>query len=100
MPWSTQTRQQRGYGAQWDKLRKQVLRRDAYLCRPCLADDRLTSATEVDHIVPKAKGGTDTPSNLQAICRACHRAKTTIDGGGVPRQQFTHGADGWPIPTG
>lgn len=33
-------------------------------------------ATEVDHITPKASGGTDDPANLQGICKACHRAKT------------------------
>ena len=33
-------------------------------------------STEVDHVVPKACGGTDDPSNLQGSCRKCHSAKT------------------------
>lgn len=30
---------------------------------------------EVDHILPKAKGGTDHPSNLQLLCCGCNRSK-------------------------
>lgn len=33
-------------------------------------------AKEVDHIIPVAEGGTDEPTNLQAVCRSCHREKT------------------------
>ncbi|CAG9197057.1 putative enzyme [Burkholderia vietnamiensis] len=36
----------------------------------------MTSGTSVDHVVPKAKGGTDRDENLQAICNGCHAAKT------------------------
>lgn len=34
-------------------------------------------ATDVDHIVPKVHGGTDDASNLQSLCIAHHRLKTT-----------------------
>jgi 5-methylcytosine-specific restriction endonuclease McrA len=30
----------------------------------------------IDHIVPLAKGGSDTLDNLQPCCRACNRAKS------------------------
>lgn len=70
------TTTQRGYGAKWRKIRKAILSRDKGLCQPCLKQDRYTRATEVDHIVEKAIGGTDSPSNLQAICTTCHRDKT------------------------
>ena len=30
---------------------------------------------EVDHVLPKAKGGTDQPSNLQLLCSGCNRSK-------------------------
>lgn len=73
------TRQERGYGSEWDKLRLQILRRDGGLCQPCLAQDRTTRAEAVDHIAPKAEGGTDDPANLQSICRPCHKLKTAAE---------------------
>jgi 5-methylcytosine-specific restriction endonuclease McrA len=33
---------------------------------------------QVDHIITKARGGTDDPSNLQALCRECHSRKTAM----------------------
>lgn len=33
-------------------------------------------AFEVDHIKPRAKGGTDDLENLQALCTACHAVRT------------------------
>lgn len=33
-------------------------------------------ASTVDHITPKAHGGTDDDINLQSLCWACHKAKT------------------------
>lgn len=36
-------------------------------------------ATEVDHIVPVAEGGTDELGNLQAACPGCHRIKTQAE---------------------
>ena len=77
-------RQQRGYGREWEKLREQILERDECLCQPCLASGRVSVGTQVDHVVPKAQGGSDHHSNLQAICAACHRAKTAAEStGGV-----------------
>lgn len=70
------TSTERGYGAEWRKLRARVLGRDAGLCQPCLKAGRLTLAREVDHIISKAAGGTDEVENLQSICLACHRTKT------------------------
>lgn len=49
-----------------------VLKRDLYRCRLCKATGvRL----EVDHIVPVARGGTDSLDNLQTLCIACNRGK-------------------------
>lgn len=73
------SRHERGYGAAWDKLRKAVLRRDKGLCQVCLAAGKYRPAREVDHIQPKASGGTDVETNLQAICTACHQAKTATE---------------------
>lgn len=72
------SRQSRGYGAEWDKTRLQILKRDNYLCQcaDCKAKDRIRPASQVDHIINKAAGGTDDPSNLQAINALCHKIKT------------------------
>ena len=66
----------RGYGAAWQRARKQALERDCGLCQPCRQAGRVTVAQAVDHIVPKSQGGTDDLRNLQSICDECHRAKT------------------------
>ena len=93
------TRQERGYGAQWQRDRVTALRRDSYTCQPCRRSGRITEATEVDHIVPKSQDGEDDIENLQGICKACHAAKTTREAaaaqGRKPRPQFD--ARGWPI---
>lgn len=34
---------------------------------------------EIDHIIPKTKGGKQTWDNLQALHRHCHDEKTAID---------------------
>lgn len=70
-------RHQRGYGTAWEKQRKRILDRDNGLCQPCMrSTGRVTMATEVDHVIPKARGGSDADANLQAICNPCHKAKT------------------------
>lgn len=76
-------RHQRGYGSYWDKLRPMILRRDDYACRceRCQASAWPREASEVDHIVPKARGGTDDPSNLQAMHPECHERKTQRERG-------------------
>lgn len=75
-------RHQRGYGTYWEKLRIAILRRDNYSCRcpECAQAPMARVADEVDHIVPKARGGSDDPSNLQAINRDCHQRKTSREG--------------------
>lgn len=88
------TRHQRGYGWAWEKLRKVILARDNYLCQACLEQDgRATPATHCDHIVSKAKGGTDDPSNLRALCAPCHQRKTIEERGHRVRQAIT--TEGW-----
>lgn len=70
----------RGYGYAWQKLRKRILHRDKYLCVACKAKGRITEATDVDHIVCKAQGGTDDELNLQSLCSLCHKEKTAMEG--------------------
>jgi 5-methylcytosine-specific restriction enzyme A len=75
-----QTRQQRGYGKEWQRARDKALQRDKGLCQPCARLGRDTPAREVDHILPISKGGSNSIGNLQSICIPCHRAKTTEEG--------------------
>ena len=93
------TSSERGYGWEWQKLREQILRRDMYLCQICLAmvPSRITVGNEVDHIISKAKGGSDAMENLQTACHACHLAKTAAEKGAEPRQRQRIGVDGYPI---
>ena len=95
MAWSKLSRHERGYGAAWDKLRKVVMARDKHLCQACLKSGRVTVGNHVDHILPKAKGGTDDLTNLQVLCAPFHEAKTTCENGGTVKQAI--GLDGWPI---
>lgn len=74
----------RGYGRAWRTIRAQVLREEP-LCRACAAQGQLVPATDVDHIVSRARGGTDDRANLQPLCHRCHTAKTNREDGGRPR---------------
>jgi 5-methylcytosine-specific restriction endonuclease McrA len=50
--------------------------RDRYTCRLC-GTRRRARELDVDHIVEIARGGAALEySNLQTVCRRCHRAKT------------------------
>jgi 5-methylcytosine-specific restriction protein A len=93
--WGDRSRHERGYGTAWTKLRQSVLRRDKGLCQPCLKVGRISRATSVDHIRPKANGGTDDDSNLRSICDACRAEKDAIDRG---RPLRNRGRDDWPQP--
>lgn len=58
-------------GADWERRRQRILKRDQYLCQHC----RVAQATTVDHIIPKASGGTDDDANLLASCAPCNQRK-------------------------
>jgi len=74
-PWSHR-RKSAGYVS--GTLRYEVLKRAAFRCELCgvSAADR---ALEVDHIVPRNAGGSDDPSNLQALCYSCNAMKRDRD---------------------
>lgn len=79
----------RGYGADWRRRRKRVLERDAYTCQPHLRQGLYRKADDVDHVVSKAEAARmgwteeqiEDDSNLQAICRQCHKHKTATERG-------------------
>lgn len=78
------SRHERGYGAAWDKVRQEVMRRDAGICQPCMTLGDVHPGQQVDHKVNKAEARRlgwsaaryDHPSNLQCICEVAHREKT------------------------
>lgn len=103
MAWSRTSRQSRGYGARWDRLRLQVLKRDRGLCHcdECQGGKkRITLATEVDHILPKAKGGTDDLDNLRAVAHECHVRITAQQQGKTHTPKRAIGVDGYPLEPG
>jgi hypothetical protein len=52
-------------------VRAFVFDRDEHACRRCGDTEDLT----LDHIHPWSVGGTDTPDNLQVLCRPCNSSK-------------------------
>ena len=66
--------------ARWQRLRLRVFERDGYRCQaPGCGKPGIL---QCDHIQPIAHGGDKwDESNLQAICRSCHLAKTRIERG-------------------
>jgi 5-methylcytosine-specific restriction protein A len=69
----------RKYPKSWDRL-STATRLEEPLCRMCLALGKTTPADAVDHIVPKAEGGSiHDPANLQPLCRQHHDQKTARD---------------------
>lgn len=45
-----------------------------YKCVTCGAED-YDDGWDVDHIIPRSKGGADTEENCQALCRSCNGRK-------------------------
>ena len=59
--------------ARWKVIRQFVLERDGFKCVRC----NRRSGLECDHVLPISQGGHPwDPSNLQALCRGCHIAKS------------------------
>lgn len=78
----------------------QILMRDAHLCQcpRCLGGAlRIRPAHEVDHIVPRSKGGTDAAANLRSVNRECHKRLTAEQQGKTLKPARRIGIDGFPI---
>ncbi|MBD2090074.1 HNH endonuclease [Microcoleus sp. FACHB-1515] len=57
-----------------------VLARDGWKCLGCGRSPRIHGITlEVDHVVPRSKGGSDDMSNLQSLCKKCNVGKSNKD---------------------
>lgn len=60
----------KGYGSEWAMIRAKVFAAKGSLCVYCGKD-----AAHVDHVMPKARGGSDDLSNLVPCCTRCNHAK-------------------------
>jgi RNA-directed DNA polymerase len=56
-----------------------LLRVQKCYCNWCHSDFKYYDILEVDHIIPKAKGGGDEFENLQLLHRHCHDIKSSFD---------------------
>jgi len=56
-----------------------LLKRQKGKCAICKRKFQLEDHMEVDHIIPRSKGGLDQYKNLQILHRQCHIKKTAID---------------------
>jgi len=83
--------QPRTRGRRWVDMRHVVLVEEP-VCRIC----GRKPSSQVDHIIPLCKGGTDSRDNLQGICFDCHEIKTANDLGVRPARKI--GIDGYPAP--
>ena len=59
-------------------VRHDVLKRSGSRCELCGVSSR-EKQIDVDHIVPRSKGGSNDLSNLQALCRTCNAQKRDRD---------------------
>ena len=77
------SRDDRGYGHTWRKMRADQLRQHP-LCVSCMTDGQIVAATQVDHITPH-RGDRSLfrdPANMQSLCASCHSHKTATEDGG------------------
>lgn len=65
----------RGYDRRWQRVRSIYLRAHP-LCADCMAERRVTAATEVHHITALRDGGTHDDANLMALCKMHHSRRT------------------------
>lgn len=75
------TAARRGYGYRWQQYRLEFLGEHP-LCVHCEAEDRITPATVVDHVVPHRgdEGLFWDEENHQALCKQHHDRKTASGG--------------------
>lgn len=54
-----------------------VLQRDNYTCTQCSYSEK--EIMQVDHIIPRCKGGSDEIDNLRCLCPNCHARKSRTE---------------------
>ncbi|MBO6179439.1 MAG: HNH endonuclease [Selenomonadaceae bacterium] len=73
------------YDRRWRKIRARVLNANPF-CVECRKNGRFTEATEVHHILPLSRGGTNDIENLMPLCKSCHSKISVRDGDRFPRK--------------
>lgn len=74
-------REKQSYGAGYRRSRAIAMRRDNWRCQ-LRYEGCAGSASQCDHIINVASGGTHDPANLRAVCQPCHLRHTARQGGG------------------
>jgi 5-methylcytosine-specific restriction protein A len=87
MPWTTDREEKRRSSATYSDPvykanRPKAMKRDRWRCQIRYPDICRGAATECDHVIPAAKGGTHQLDNLRGACEPCHKRKTAQEGGG------------------
>ena len=84
------------YPVQVPLSRRAVFTRDGQTCVYCGS-----SATSIDHVVPRSRGGTHTWDNVVAACRRCNHAKAdrflAEIGWSLPRQPGAPSGAAWRL---
>ena len=57
--------------------KKLLVERDGLRCHYCDIVMNYRDA-QIDHVIPKARGGTDAPTNLVLACATCNHVKSTL----------------------
>jgi 5-methylcytosine-specific restriction endonuclease McrA len=85
MPWTNDEASHRHtaghYNAEYRRNRETVLRRTNWRCEIRTPGICIGAASQCDHIVSVADGGSNAVSNLRAACRPCHAGRTARQGG-------------------
>jgi RNA-directed DNA polymerase len=68
-----------GEHPEMDKRVAKLLKEQSGKCPHCGLTFRESDVMEIDHIIPKSKGGKDNYDNLQLLHRHCHDTKTSKD---------------------
>lgn len=80
---SGNSRKQRRFATK--QQRDAVLIAQDFRCAICSLE--LKDGFELDHRLPYALGGVTDVSNLQAVCKSCHRLKTASERAGHLQQE-------------
>lgn len=60
-----------------NELRERIRREADYRCGYCLSPQHLVLGTlEIEHLLPRSRGGSDEESNLWLACRLCNNFKS------------------------